>query len=47
MNEKFAELSVNAEAEKIFERFDKDGDNRLSYTEFEQLIQPLNPEYQS
>jgi Ca2+-binding EF-hand superfamily protein len=45
MNEKFAELSVNAEAEKIFERFDKDGDGRLSYMEFEQLILPLSPDY--
>lgn len=47
MNEKFAELSVSAEAEKIFERYDKDGDGKLSYSEFRDLLTPLSSEYSS
>lgn len=47
MNEKLAELKVNAEAEKIFERFDRDGDGKLSYSEFRELLTPLNSEYSS
>ena len=45
MIEKFAELSVSAEAEKIFERYDKDGDGKLSYSEFRDLLTPLSSEY--
>jgi Ca2+-binding EF-hand superfamily protein len=45
MNEKFAELSVSAEAEKIFERYDKDGDGKLSISEFRDLLTPLSSEY--
>ena len=45
MNDKFAELSVSAEAEKIFERYDKDGDGKLSYSEFRDLLTPLSHDY--
>ena len=47
MNEKFAELSVSAEAEKIFERYDKNGDGKLTFTEFENLLTPLSLAYSS
>jgi hypothetical protein len=36
-----------AEAEKIFERYDKDGDGKLSYSEFRDLLTPLSSEYSS
>lgn len=45
MNDKFKELIINAEAEKIFERYDRDGDGRLSYSEFRELLAPLSSEY--
>lgn len=45
MNDKFAELNVSAEAEKIFERYDRDGDGKLSYSEFRELLTPLSSEY--
>lgn len=47
MNDKFAQLSVSAEAEKIFERYDRDGDGKLTYSEFRDLLTPLSSEYSS
>lgn len=43
--EKFTELDIFANAAKLVNRFDKDGDGSLNYSEFKDMITPLNREY--
>lgn len=43
--EKFAELEIYANAAKLVNRFDKDGDCSLNYSEFRDMITPLNRLY--
>jgi EF-hand domain pair len=45
MIDKLVELNINAEAEKIFERYDRDGDGKLSFSEFAEIVQPSDSKY--
>ena len=43
--QKIADLSVYANPKVILEKFDRDGDGKLSYQEFKQIVTPLNQSY--
>ena len=41
----FENLNINANACKIVEKFDKDKDGKLNYSEFLKIITPKNDNY--
>lgn len=42
---KFEEFTLDADARLILQRFDRDRDGRLSFSEFSKMITPLTQEY--
>jgi Ca2+-binding EF-hand superfamily protein len=47
LTQKFDDLKVYSNPSVIIQKFDKDGDGSLNYSEFRQMVTPLNRRYQS